>query len=275
MDDPYVFGQIAAANALSDVYAMGARPLTAMNLVGFPCALGLDVLKLILLGGIEKVHEAGAAVVGGHTIEDREPKYGLAVTGIVKPSEMTLVGGARAGDALILTKPVGTGILATALKGGLIDEGGMAAAIESMRTLNREAAEVLKGYDVSACTDVTGFGLLGHLFDMYRAGNAGFEINSGAVPLFEGTMEMASMGMMPAGLYRNRDFVGGAARRGEGVDPDVFDVLFDPQTSGGLLATVGAGEAVRLVEELHARGCADARRIGRAVEDRGNGITVV
>ena len=275
VDDPYVFGQIAAANALSDVYAMGGRPLTAMNLVAFPCSLGLHVLGRILLGGVEKVHEAGAAVVGGHTIEDSEPKYGLAVTGIVKPSEMTTVGGARPGDALVLTKPVGTGILATALKGEFIEEGEMAEAVEAMRALNREAAEVLKGFDVSACTDVTGFGLLGHLFDMYRAGEVSFEVRAAEVPLFERALEMASMGMMPAGLYRNREFVADAARKGEGVDADMFDLLFDPQTSGGLLASVRGEEAGRMVEELRARGCTRACEIGTVSGAKEKGIVVV
>lgn len=274
MDDPYTFGQIAAANALSDVYAMGGKPLTAMNLVAFPCALGLDVLKRILLGGVDKVHEAGAAVVGGHTIEDREPKYGLAVTGIVRPSEMTTVGGARPGDSLVLTKPLGTGILATALKGELIDEEAMAEAIESMRTLNREAAEALKRYDVSACTDVTGFGLIGHLYDMFRASDVSFELRSSEVPLFDGVLDMASMGMMPAGLYRNRDFVGEVARKADGVGTDTFDVLFDPQTSGGLLASVRGSDAGRLVAELRDRGCAGACEIGKVIEARAKGIMV-
>lgn len=274
VDDPYLFGQIAAANAMSDVYAMGGRPITAMNLVAFPCSLGLDVLKRILLGGTDKTHEAGAAVVGGHTIEDNEPKYGLSVTGLVKPSEMTTVAGARPGDVLVLTKPIGTGILATALKGEFIREKEMEVAIESMRTLNRDAADIFGRYDISSCTDVSGFGLLGHLFDMYRSGDGGFEVRAGDVPLFDRTKEMAAMGMMPAGLYRNRDFVGEAASRAEGVHPDLFDLLFDPQTSGGLLAAAHPGEAERLLEELRAGPCPHAGSIGKVTDERGPGIRV-
>ncbi len=274
VDDPYTFGQIAAANALSDVYAMGGKPLTAMNLVAFPCSLGLDVLKRILQGGIEKVHEAGAVMVGGHTIEDAEPKYGLSVTGTVKPSEMWCVGGSRPGDSLVLTKPIGTGILATALKGGFMEESEMAKAVHSMCELNMSAAEVMKGYDVRACTDITGFGLIGHLFDMLKAGEAGFEIIADEVPLFERTVEMASFGMMPAGLYRNREFVGGAARKGSGIDDDQFDLLFDPQTSGGLLFAIGRREADRVVEELHARGCTAAAVIGTVSGSKDGGILV-
>ena len=263
VDDPHTFGQIAAANALSDIYAMGARPLTALNLVAFPCSLGLDVLQSILLGGHEKVREAGAVIVGGHTIEDEEPKYGLSVTGLVNPSEMTTIDGARPGDVLVLTKPIGTGILATALKAEFIGEEYMAAAIDSMRTLNRDAALLFSRYNVTACTDVTGFGLVGHLFEMVRAANVSAELWAGEVPLLEGTLEMGRMGMMPAGLYRNKEFVGPATVDDGAFDRTLFDCLFDPQTSGGLLGAVDQDDAAALLDELKRGPCPAASAVGR------------
>jgi selenide,water dikinase len=207
VDDPLRFGQIAAANALSDLYAMGARPLTAMNIVAFPPSLGLDVLERILLGGQQKVHEAGAVILGGHTIEDEEPKYGLAVTGLVKPSDMTRITGATPGDYLVLTKPVGTGILATALKGEFLTEDEMSEAIESMCALNGEAAQVFSRHGVNSCTDVTGFALVGHLFEMIRASGVGAELWASDVPLFENALRMADMGMVPEGQSLIEDYV--------------------------------------------------------------------
>lgn len=266
VDDPYTFGQIAAANALSDIYAMGARPLTALNLVAFPCSLGLDVLASILAGGHDKVRESGAVMVGGHTIEDKEPKYGLSVTGLVNPSEMTTIGGARPGDVLVLTKPVGTGILSTALKAEFIGEGDMAAAVESMRALNDEAALLFSRHGVTACTDVTGFGLGGHLFEMVRAARVSAELRAGEVPLFDGTLEMGRMGMMPSGLYRNKEYVGGAVRDDGSCDRTLFDCMFDPQTSGGLLGTVGEEDAGPLLDALRNGPCPTASVIGRVTE---------
>lgn len=273
VDDPFVFGQIAAANALSDIYAMGARPITAMNLVAFPCSLGLDVLEQILLGGYQKVAEAGAVMVGGHTVEDNEPKYGLAVLGLGNPSRLTTIGGAKSGDVLVLNKPIGTGILATALMADFIEEKDMLSPIESMKKLNKGAADVLAGYEVSACTDVTGFGLIGHLYEMVKASGTAAELWAREVPLFENTMKMGAMGMLPAGLYRNKDFVGSSAIRADETKSDLgqeysdlVDYLFDPQTSGGLLAAVDPGQVERLLVELRSGPCPDAAAVGRITE---------
>jgi len=274
VDEPYAFGQIAAANALSDVYAMGGKPLTALNILGYPCGLDLEVLEKILRGGQDKVHEAGAVIAGGHTLEDDELKYGLAVTGVVDPGKMTTIGGARDGDVLLLTKPIGTGILATALKAGLIAEGEMADAIESMRALNREAAEVLAGFRLHACTDVTGFGLAGHLYEMARASGASAEIWASQVPLFERTLEMVSMGMVPEGQSRNRANVKDLElSRWEG-DEKVIDCLFDPQTSGGLLAAVDPADSDIALGELRAGPCPRASAVGVVLQQSPRRLSV-
>jgi selenide, water dikinase len=266
VNDPYTFGQIAAANALSDIYAMGAKPITTLNLIAFPCTLGLDVIASILAGGHDKVRESGAVMVGGHTIEDKEPKYGLAVTGLADPSEITTIEGAGPGDALVLTKPVGTGILATALKGKIISDSDMESAIESMSTLNDEAALLFSRFGVNACTDVTGFGLVGHLFEMVKAAGVGAEIWIKAVPLFDGTLEMGAMGMMPAGLYRNREYVEDAVRVDGSFDPVLLDCMYDPQTSGGLLGSVSRESAGELLNALRGGPCPDASVVGRVAE---------
>jgi selenide,water dikinase len=267
VDDPHLFGQIAAANALSDLYAMGARPLTAMNIVAFPCSLGLDVLEEILLGGQEKIHEAGAIILGGHTIEDEEPKFGLAVTGLVKPSEMTRISGAVPGDRLVLTKPVGTGILATSLKGGSITEDEMREAIDSMCTLNREAALVFSKHGVNACTDVTGFALVGHLFEMIRASGVAAEIWAAEVPLFENALKMANMGMVPEGKKRIEDYVPREKVMAGDIGDPVMDCLYDPQTSGGLLASVPAGSVSGLIRDLNEGAYPRAAVIGAITEE--------
>lgn len=267
VDDPYLFGQIAAANALSDLYAMGARPLTAMNIVAFPCSLGFEVLEKILLGGYQKIHEAGAVILGGHTIEDEEPKYGLAVTGLVKPSEMTTIAGATPGDYLVLTKPVGTGILATSLKGEFITEDEMGDAIESMCALNREAARVFSEHGINACTDITGFALVGHLYEMIRASGAAAEIWAAEVPLLEHALRMANMGMVPQGQKRIEDYVPKAQVQAGDIDAAVMDCLYDPQTSGGLLASVPAVIVDDLVRDLRGGPCPRAAVIGTITED--------
>lgn len=265
VDDPFTFGQIAAANALSDIYAMGARPLTALNLVGFPCSLGLDALRLILEGGYAKVSEAGALMVGGHTIDDAEPKYGLAVTGTVRPSEMTTIGGAEPGDRLVLTKPIGTGILTTAVMAEFMGQEALGAAVDSMTALNEDAASLFARFKIRACTDVTGFGLMGHMLEMMRASGTSAEIYAGVVPMFEGTVEMGGSGMMPAGLYRNKSFVGDQAAY-EGEDQVLYDCMFDPQTSGGLLASVRAETAEAIIDELRRGPCPDAAVIGNVTD---------
>ncbi len=261
VDDPYLFGQIAAANALSDIFAMGGKPLTAMNIYCHPCKLGNEAAVEILRGGADKVREAGAVIVGGHTVEDDEPKYGLAVTGVIHPGKVLTAAGAEPGDLLVLTKPIGTGVLATALKGEFIGEDGMTEAIEGMRLLNAGAAAAALEAGARACTDVTGFGLLGHLLNML-ADNVGCRLESGVVPFYPRTMEMAGLGMIPAGAYNNLTFYLDAFSA-PGVDEMVPLTLCDPQTSGGLLLAVPpeqVDEALALLERYNPYG---GRVIGR------------
>lgn len=235
VDDPYWFGRIAAANAMSDIYAMGGTPISAMNIVCFPCSLGMELLADILRGGLDAVREAGAVILGGHTVDDEEPKYGLAVTGMVHPERILTSRGARAGDALVLTKPLGTGVLSTALKAEFLSEEEIEAAVKGMAALNREASLAAGVAGARACTDVTGFGLLGHLAEMLSEEGPACEISAASIPLYPRTREMAGMGMIPAGAHRNRDFLQGRVEFAPGVDDVDRDILFDPQTSGGLL----------------------------------------
>ena len=248
VDDPYLFGQIAAANSLSDVYAMGGRPLTAMNIVAFPMCLGGDVLLAILKGGQDKVQEAGAIVVGGHSIEDKEPKFGLSITGIVHPGKVLSNAKAKPGDALVLTKGLGTGILMTASQAGMF-ETGVAAAIESMRTLNKDAAEVMAHYPVHSCTDITGFGLLGHIYEMASASRVDVIVNTKALPMLPEAPEAAAMGFVPAGAYGNRNYLQ-TVTFADTVPENIKDICFDPQTSGGLLISLPQGQALLLAAEL-------------------------
>ena len=253
VDDPYIFGQIAAANALSDVYAMGAAPTHAMNLLCFPNCLSLDIAAKILEGGASKAAEAGCPVVGGHTIADDEPKYGLCVSGLIDPKAVLLNSSARAGDALVLTKPLGTGILTTAYKGGLVDDKQMQCAIDSMRQLNKYAAEAAKGLDVHACTDITGFGLAGHLCEMAEGSGLTAVIVPENVPALPLSLDMARMGLIPAGAYRNRDHFG--CRTALDTLPlELSDLLFDPQTSGGLLFAIDPSQTDTLLRRLHDAG---------------------
>ena len=269
VDDPYLFGQIAATNSLSDVYAMGGKPLTAMNIVTFPiCRLAPEVLLAILSGGQQKIAEAGAVMLGGHTIDDDEPKYGLSVTGVVHPDKVLTNAGAQPGDALILTKAIGTGVLYTALKAELFPAG-VAAAAASMTQLNRYAAEVMTRFPVHACTDITGFGLLGHAFELAAGSAVDLELDSRAVPLLPDAAEAAGMGLVPAGAYANRDYLNQVEFRPE-VPVNLQDLLFDPQTSGGLLISLAEDLAADLLTELHAAGVAVAARIGR-VTGKGTG----
>jgi len=270
VDDPYLFGQIAAANSLSDIYAMGAKPLLALNIVAFPlCSLGVDVLAAILQGGADKVAEAGAVVAGGHSVDDPEPKYGLAVTGMAAADRVLANAGARPGDALVLTKPLGTGILATAARAEMF-LAGVAAAEASMAALNRAAAEVMAGFSVHACTDITGFGFLGHAREMAAASGVSLEIQSQAVPLLPEAAEAAAMGLVPAGAYANREFLQGAVFFAPEVPENLRDLLFDPQTSGGLLLAVDETAAADLVAALRAAGVAAAAIVGR-VSGQGKG----
>ena len=253
VDDPYRFGQIAAANAFSDIYAMGGRPLTAMNVVAFPSSLGLDVLREILEGGGSKIAESGARLCGGHTVEDDEPKYGVSVTGWVERERVVRNQGARPGDALVLTKTLGIGILATALKRELIAEHELEDAVEVAARLNAAACEAMQAVGVSAATDVTGFGLLGHLAEMVGPSGQGAVLRRASVPVWERAAALAAEGCYAAGLANNREHLG-AGVHADGVSADELLPLFDPQTSGGLLIAVAPERAPDLVGELSARG---------------------
>lgn len=235
VDDPYDFGRIAAANALSDVYAMGGIPLSAMNIVCFPCSLGMEILARILEGGLAVIRGAGAVLLGGHTVEDAEPKYGLAVTGKVHPDRVLTCQGAEEHDLLVLTKPLGTGVLATALKGDFLAEEEIREAAEGMASLNDRASRAAVLAGAHACTDVTGFGLAGHLLNMLSGNGLGCEVEVSRLPLYPRAREMAEMGMVPAGAHKNRDFLSPRVEVHPSVDDVSRDIVFDPQTSGGLL----------------------------------------
>jgi selenide,water dikinase len=266
VDDPYTFGQIAAANALSDVYAMGGTPITAMNLVAFPIqAMEIDVLREILKGGLDKMREAEVVLVGGHSIEDQEMKYGLSVTGLIHPDAILTNTGARAGDRIILTKPLGTGIINTAQKGGMAASKVVQKAIEVMTELNRKAAEVMKKFKVHACTDVTGFGLLGHLCEMLGQGEIGIRISLDAIPILPKAEEYAAMGLVPGGAHRNKEFYATKVQGADSCSPALLDILYDPQTSGGLLIAVAEEEAEGILRLLQEGGVQDARIIAEVV----------
>jgi selenide,water dikinase len=251
VDDPYFFGQIAAANALSDVYAMGGIPKTAMNLVAFPLKqMDIEVLRQIIQGGIDKMTEAGVVLVGGHSVEDKELKYGLSVTGFIHPDRVLTKRNLRAGDRLILTKPLGTGIISTAVKGGLASPQAIATITRLMASLNQGAAEAMTHYPVHACTDVTGFGLLGHLCEMIDDSEFGIILKSDTVPVIEETLEYAAMGLVPAGAFNNRSFRESCCIFDPSVNAILRDVLFDPQTSGGLLIAVDNSHAAGLLKDI-------------------------
>ncbi len=274
MDDPYIYGQIAAANALSDLFAVGARPLTALNLVSFPInCLEPEVLVQILRGGTERVHAAGAVMAGGHSIEDDEPKYGLSVTGLVDPRHMFTTCGCRPGDQLYLTKPLGTGLLSTALKGEMVAADEMAAAIAGMVSLNRDAAAAMRAAGASACTDITGFGLAGHASEMADASHVGLRIRPDALPVYPGALEMAEMGLVPIGSHRNKDFYFSRLQNAAAVDPLKLDLLSDPQTSGGLLIAIAAADAEQLELELERR-AVPVCRIGDVIDGPVGGIVL-
>jgi len=266
VDDPFCFGQIAVANALSDVYAMGGTPLTALNLVSFPTAtMDLEVLREILRGGLDKMREAGVVLVGGHSIVDPELKYGCAITGTVHPQQVLTNKGSRPGDRLILTKPLGTGIVNTAVKGHKASPEVLAPVVASMCALNRQAAEVLTEQEVHACTDVTGFGLIGHAWEMIEGSGCGLLLYANQVPLFAGALSFARQGLKPGGLKRNQDFHGPMVDADPSLAPHLLEVLFDPQTSGGLLAAVPAAAAAELVRQMHQQGMPEAAIIGEVV----------
>ncbi len=250
VDDPYMFGQIAAANALSDVYAMGGEPKVALNIVGFPNCLDVEILGQILLGGADKVKEAGAVLVGGHSVQDDEPKYGLCVSGFVHPDKVFKNYGAKPGDVLILTKQIGNGIINTALKAGLASDEEVEEAQKVMASLNKKAKEVITKYNDSACTDITWFGFICHSVEMAEASGVSFEINVKNVPYFSGAINYATMGLLPAGGYRNRNHTGEFVD-GSSVEEVYVDLLYDPQTSGGLLISVSEEEAHKMMEDFN------------------------
>ncbi len=274
VDDPRDFGRIAAANALSDIYAMGARPLFALNLVGFPRAhLGTGVLEEILRGGGEIAREAGIAIIGGHSIDDAEPKFGLCVIGEVAPDGIVRNSTACAGDVLVLTKPIGTGAIATALKRGVAEPHAVQAAVESMTTLNRAAAEAMLRAGASAATDVTGFGLLGHLREMARGSRLAAIVRASAVPLLPTALELAERGVLPGGSKRNFDDVADAVRWADAVPEPLRRLLCDAQTSGGLLIAIAPDRAPDLLAALRAAGVT-AAEIGRLEEGPAGSIAV-
>ena len=249
VDDPYTFGQIAAANSLSDVYAMGGKPAIALNIVCFPNCLNIDILGEILKGGADKVLESGAVVIGGHSVSDDEPKYGLSVMGLVHPDKILKNYGAKLGDILILTKPLGSGILNTAIKAGLASKEAYDKAVKVMSTLNKYAGEIITKYNVNACTDVTGFGIMGHCYEMAEGSKVSLKLYGKKLLYVEEVREYAQMGLVPAGAYSNKKYLKG---KYEIIDQPLWieDLLFDPQTSGGLLVSVSMEEGQRLMQEL-------------------------
>lgn len=274
VDDPFAYGQIAAANALSDVYAMGGRPITAMNICGFPSDdLEPEMVAEILKGAQEKVAESGAVLVGGHTVDDVEPKFGLSVTGIIHPDDVKANAGAKAGDCLILTKPLGTGLMADAYRNDEISEAELQEAIDSMVRLNRIAAEQMVAHRAHGCTDITGFGLLGHGWEMAQASGVGLVIRASDVPFFEIALKIAGS-RQGGGLRRNRMAREAMVQFADAVEEPMRRLLFDPQTSGGLLIALASGDADAFLEAVKSAGV-DARRIGAVVAEHPGEIAVV
>lgn len=275
VDDPFWFGQIAAANAFSDVYAMGGRPAVAMNLLCVPGCLSQETVRKILEGGHAKAVEAGCVIAGGHTIQDNEPKYGLCVTGYVHPDRVLRNVGARPGDALVLTKPLGTGVLTTAAKADLLEPEQYDRLIRSMAQLNAKAAEAMQRCpEIHACTDVTGFGLLGHADEMASGSGVTIRIYSQRLPLLPGALELAEMGIIPAGAYRNRDYVMPRLSVGANVPQARLDLISDPQTSGGLLIALPMADAGALVSALRAD-CPDSAIVGTVLPKADHTLEIV
>lgn len=266
VDDPYLFGQIAATNSLSDVYAMGGKPLTAMNIACFSCSLDPGILAEILKGGADKIKEAGATLVGGHTVTDNEVKYGLSVTGTINPSKVLTNSGAKPGDVLILTKPIGTGILTTAFKFDAITEDELKDAASIMSTLNKDACEAMIKIGVNACTDITGFGLLGHGYEMAKGSEVRLKIYSSKVPFMNNVIKLIEMNIAPEGAYSNMQFVEKWIQFDMNVTKATKIALFDPQTSGGLLISVPKEKALELLEELNSNSTIKSEIIGEVLE---------
>ena len=275
VNDPYSFGQIAAANSISDVYTMGGKPITAMNIVCFPKdKLDMSVLGEILRGGLDKMTEAGVALMGGHSVNDPELKYGLSVTGTVHPDKLITNSGTKEGDVLVLTKPLGSGIMSTALKNRVASEEDFASVTRSMTLLNKAAAETMIKLGAHSCTDVTGFGLVGHASHLIQEGEIGIEFDFNSLPVFPGVLEFLKKEIFPGGLERNRDYYGPMVDF-KGRIPDYKrNLLFDPQTSGGLLVALPPAAAKKMLDQLHKAGISDAVAIGRVVHDDQRKITV-
>lgn len=275
VDDPYLFGSISACNALSDVFAMGGKPVTCLAIVCFPTKkLSLEILGEILKGGFDKVKEAGAIIVGGHTIEDGQPKYGLAVTGIINPGKVITNAGMKSGDSLVLTKPLGTGIIVTAAKGELAKPEDFAGAINSMTTLNKVASQIMQEAGANAATDITGFGLLGHLFQMAKASRVAVNLWMDHIPILKGALEYANLGLVPEGAYNNRIWVGNNVLFDTEIVTAEKDILFDPQTSGGLLIALPKERADVLLLKLKESGCKSAACIGEVFDGEAGLIKV-
>ena len=274
VDDPFIFGQIAAANSLSDVYAMGGEPALALNIIGFPNCLSPDIMAEILKGGASKVMEAGATVAGGHSVEDEEPKYGLCVTGFIEPSKILKNYGAKPGDVLILTKPIGTGIINTAIKAGLCSKETEDAAVHVMSELNKNAKRVIENYPVSSCTDVTGFGLAGHAAEMAEASDVTFLIDTKNVPIIRETVEYSEMGLIPAGSYKNRKFFSDRVNC-DNIKEENIDLVFDPQTSGGLLFSIHESYLEDIMKDLKENLNTEFAFIGKVIEKNGKFINLI
>jgi len=266
VDEPYNFGMIAAANGISDIYAMGGKPITAMNIVGFPSeSMDISVLSRILQGALAKLDEAGIILMGGHSVRNDEVKFGLSVTGIIHPDRLITKGGAKVGDKLIITKPIGTGILTTALKAEMLPTPVTEKLIVQMSRLNDKACQAMLEIGVHACTDVTGFALLGHAGELAESSGTSIEIDSKKVPIIPEAMQFAHMGLIPEGMYANWEYRN-AMVQASGIDEDTMNVLYDPQTSGGLLMCVAPEKSTALLDSLNRLGVSDAVEIGRVVE---------
>ena len=275
VDDPYTFGMIAAANSLSDIYAMGGKPVTAMNIIAFPSdTMDISVMTQVLSGSIAKLNEAGVTLVGGHSVRNSELKYGLSVTGVVHPEKAITKSTARVGDRLILTKPLGTGILITALKAGLLKAETKARLTEQMVRLNNKAAMAMVDIGVSACTDITGFGLLGHTCEMAENSQVAIEIFVDKVPFIPETMEFARMGLVPEGMYANQEFRLDMVKSSK-IGEDLLSVLYDPQTSGGLIISVPADKAEALLTSIRRGGDEEAAIVGQVVDKPESHIILV
>jgi len=270
VDDPYDFGRVAAANAMSDVFAMGGEVLLALNVAAFPDNLPLEILTRIFEGGAAMVAQAGGVIAGGHTVSDREPKYGLCVTGMVRPDAIMRKGGAQPGDRLLLTKPLGTGVITTALRSDAAGEADVAAAVASMTTLNQAAARAALAASAHACTDITGFGLVGHAQEMALAGSVGLRLSLGRLPLLPGARRYAEGGYIPGGLGRNHDFFGPQVSTGAGLDPLLLDLVYDPETSGGLLLAVAPEQVAAFMDMLLPQPCWEVGEV-----TVGRGVTLV